>query len=372
MSDVRVRFAPSPTGSFHVGGARTALYNKIFADKFGGVFYLRIEDTDQLRFKENSVNELIESLAWLGITWDEGPSEQDLLDLKVKPEYANVYGKHGAYSYVQSKRRELYYQHVTELLERGLAYPVFVDGDVDLESGNVRFSKLSQALEIGRWREASKFMIKKAMNTGQPYYILLKLPRDGGTVVEDYLRGKIEFPWNRAHDLVILKPDGLPTYHMASVIDDHYMKTSHVIRGSEWLPSLPVHFFLYDCLEWGRPIFVHLPVILNPSGKGKMSKRNGQEILDLDGKTRVPIYVLDYKKEGYIPEAMCNFMALTGWNPKNEREIMSYDEIVSHFELKHIGKTGAAWNFKKLLSFNKEYMRAMSSEDFAYRAEKYM
>lgn len=370
MTEV-TRFAPSPTGHFHVGGARTALFNFVVARKTGGKFFLRIEDTDDARYQTYAVTELIQSLAWLGMSWDAGPTTDELISLSVNPELAIQFGKERLeHSYVQSKRSEIYTSLAMELMNRGEAYPVFTDREID-ESGT-KWSKLSALNNIGQWREASPFHIRKAMATGRDYYIMLRLPRYGGTVVHDTLRGDIEIPWNRKHDLVILKPNKLPTYHMASVIDDHFHGTTHVIRGSEWLDSLPVHKYLYGLFGWDAPKFTHLPLILNPSGKGKLSKRKGQEVKDLDGKTVVPTYTVDYMRQGFLAEAMINFLALVGWNPGDGKEILSLSEIVNRFDLARVNTTAARWNYKKLLHLNTNYISNLSDEQFADIAESFL
>ena len=366
---VRVRFAPSPTGRFHIGGARTALYNKLVSDKYGGKFYIRIEDTDRSRYSKEAATELIEALGWLGLNWDEGPTESELLELDVEPDMAKKYGKVVEQSYIQSKRKEIYAQYANQLLEAGKAYPVFTEEVLDTDGQSMRFSKLSELADLHKWRTANRFMVKKMLATGQPYYLMLKLPREDGITVYDELRGSIDIPWKKRHDSVIVKPDGMPTYHLASVVDDMLMNTTHVIRGEEWLSSLPLHFFLYESLGWDRPKFVHLPVILNPTGKGKMSKRAG--VKDGTGKD-VPVFVAEYKNRGFVPEALVNFMALTGWNPKSEQEFMTWDELVDKFDFSGINKTGAAWNYKKLLFFNRQYIKNMSADKFAKIVEEYL
>lgn len=368
-----VRFAPSPTGRFHVGGARTALYNKLFAEKSkNNSFFLRIEDTDQSRYMPSATTELIETLAWLGLTWDKGPSEDDLLDLNVEPWLAQKYGKVSeGFSYVQSKRTEIYKEYAQQLLDMNLAYPVFTEEIMDTDNVGKRFSKLSELVDLAKWRDAGKFMIKKMLATEQPHYLMLKLPRESTVTIYDGLRGQMEVRWRRQHDSVLLKPDGLPTYHLASVVDDHLMNTTHVIRGEEWLSSLPLHFFLYNTFGWDKPEFIHLPVILNPTGKGKMSKRNGQDIRDSEGRV-VPIFVKEYMDNGFLAEALVNFMALVGWNPKTEQEIMDWDELVYRFSFDGISKSGAAWNYKKLRHFNQEYIRKLSPDKFAELAERFV
>jgi glutamyl-tRNA synthetase len=374
---IRVRFAPSPTGSFHIGGARTALYNVLFVENMkrqgkDAEFFLRIEDTDQERYKPHAVSELIQTLDWLGYKWEAGPTAEELLKFEVDRLLVRKYGKPWTgQSYVQSERKDIYGNLAKELLERKLAYPVFTDARIDKADGKRGWAKLSETAQVGQFREASPFMIQSAIATGRQYFLMLKLPRGGSATVTDYLRGDIKIPWKRQHDLVILKPDGMPTYHFASVVDDHQMGVTHVIRGAEWLDSLPVHFYLYRIFEWDRPEFVHLPLILNPSGKGKMSKRNGQDIKDGHGRV-VPTFTVDYMRAGFIPSALNNFLALTGWNPKDGGEIMSWDELIEKFSLENINTTAAAWNYGKLLSFNQQHIKRMPESEFAEIAERFI
>lgn len=357
MSDIVVRFAPSPTGGFHVGGARTALYNWLYARKNGGKFLLRIEDTDQKRYKENAVTELIQSLTWLGIDWDFGPTTQELIELGVDNSMAKRYGKGAEQnSFVQSKRNEIYQSYVIMLIENDMAYRVFSDeADEDIDKDD--FAVASKEMKLNIWREASPFMIRKALQAGRPYHVRLKMPREDDIVCNDYLRGDIRFKFHREKDFVIQKTDGGTTYHLASVIDDHLMGTTHVIRGEEWLSSLPKHYYLYECFGWTPPTFIHTASILNPSGKGKMSKR---DVVAKDGKTKVPTFVMDYKRKGFLPEALINFMSLTGWNPKNGVEFMSKEDLIGLFNLDGLSVRGATWDYNKLLHFNKQWMRTVS------------
>lgn len=372
---IRVRYAPSPTGLFHVGGARTALYNKLIAEQLGGKFLIRIEDTDQGRYNPDAVSDLLSGLEWLGLDWDEGPGYEELINLGVSDENAKRWSRPSEQPYVQSNRKDIYGKYAHELVGRGLAYPVFTDEEMDLE-GTVRFSKLSELHDIGRWREESDFIIERAMQTGRPYYIMLKLPREGNAICNDYLREPIVYPWRREHDIVILKPDGLPTYHMASVIDDHAMQITHVIRGSEWLDSLPIHHYLYEVFGWTeeQPTFIHLPLILNPTGKGKMSKR---ETRAPDGSV-VPVFVNQYKERGFIKEALINFMALTGWHPKSgtayyrEDGIFTWSELVNAFSFDGINLSAATWDYKRLLNLNQRYIQNLSGESFVELAMSFL
>lgn len=366
---VRVRYAPSPTGGFHVGGARTALYNKVIVDQLGGEFIIRIEDTDSDRYVEGAVDELFSGLEWLGLDWSEGPNYDELIRLKVPEQDAKRWARAVDQPYVQSSRKELYQKYAHGLIEKGLAYPVFTDEEID-DTGKTRWSKLSELADIGRWRVESDFMISRAMATGRPYYIMLKLPREGNALCHDFLRAPIEYPWRREHDIVILKPSGLPTYHFASVIDDHYMKITHVIRGSEWLSSLPVHHYLYEALGWKdeQPVFVHLPLILNPTGKGKMSKR---ETRAPNGEL-VPVFVKQYREKGFIKEALINFMALTGWSPKNNKEILSWYDLLELFDLRNINLSAAVWDYRRLLNLNQRYLQIIPEAEFVRLAMQFI
>lgn len=369
---VKVRYAPSPTGPYqHVGGIRTALFNYIFAKRNNGKFFIRIEDTDQKRYNNNAVSDLIDSLVWLGLDWDEGPSENDLIDLGVSQHYAQMYGKKSEQSYVQSKRNDKYYIYAHNLIESGHAYPVFSDDSI--EESEPDKVEARQKMNIYRWRMASPFMSRKAMSTGQPYHIRLRMPREDDYIVcRDYLRGDVKFNYRKLYDPVILKSpvDGvaIPSYHLAHVVDDHLMQTTHVLRGEEWLSSLPYHKYLFDCFGWDAPIYVHLPVILNPTGKGKMSKR---ETRSGTGEV-VPVFLNQYKSNGYLPEAMINFMSLIGWSPGNDREILNFDDIIDLFSLDRINRTGAKWDIRKLKSMNNHYIRHMPLDRFAMEAERFV
>ena len=365
---VRVRYAPSPTGLQHVGGARTALFNYLFAKHNNGKFILRIEDTDQKRYNPYAVLELLNAFNWLGIEWDEGPSEQELLKLNVPNHAAKKFGKKSKIPYVQSNRLELYKEAALRLVDEGNAYYVFAE-ELDENDSNMKFSKASATMRLDAWRNASKFMVKKAMKTGKPYHIRLKLPRDGFVEINDGLRGSILFWWSRQKDPVILKTDAFPTYHLAMAVDDHLMEISHVIRGEEWISSLPRHWFLYKALGWNPPKFYHTASILNPSGKGKMSKRRA---VAKDGSTPVPTYVSDYKKLGYVKEALINFMALTGWNPGDtNREMFTIDELVDIFDLNRLNTTPASWNYDKLRKMNHSWIKILPNREIIKRISEY-
>lgn len=334
--DIRVRFAPSPTGYLHVGGARTALFNYLFAKATGGKFLLRIEDTDRTRFQEDSLREIFESLRWLGLQWDEGPE---------------VGGPVGPY--IQSERLPLYKEHADKLLAEGHAYKCFCTSE-RLEQ--MRKEKEARKEQHGGYdrhcRDLSAEEVQKNIDEGKPYVIRLKAPLDGSIAFEDMVRGIIETPATMVDDTVLLKTDGFPTYHLASVVDDHHMNISHVMRGDEWIASTPRHVLLYKAFGWTAPIFAHLPVILSPDG-GKLSKRKGAAS------------VMDYKKAGYLPEALVNFLSLLGWNPGDDREIMTLDEIIAAFAADRISSKPSVFDEQKLEWVNGQYMEKYPADKLA-------
>jgi len=334
--NTRVRFAPSPTGYLHVGGARTALFNYLFAKAVGGRFLLRIEDTDRTRFQEDSLKEIFESLRWLGLDWDEGPEKG---------------GKFGPY--IQSERLSIYKEHAEKLLSEGAAYKCFCTSE-RLEK--VRMEKELRKEQHGGYdrkcRELSAEEVQKNIDEGKPYVVRLKAPLEGVISFEDAVRGIIETPVNMVDDTVLLKTDGFPTYHLASVVDDHFMEISHVMRGDEWIASTPRHVLLYKAFGWEQPVFAHLPVILSPSG-GKLSKRKGAAS------------VMDYKKGGFLPEALVNFLALLGWNPGDDRELMSLAEITESFTMKKISSKPSVFDEQKLEWMNGQYMENYDSSKLA-------
>jgi glutamyl-tRNA synthetase len=293
---VRTRFAPSPTGFLHVGGLRTALYNYLFAKKHNGQFILRIEDTDQTRIVPGAVENLIETLKWAGIEFDEGPFKG---------------GPFGPY--IQSQRLELYHKHALELVEKGYAYYCFCSPE-RLEKMRQEQIKLGQPPKYdGTCRRLTSDEVKKKLDEGLPKTIRMKIPEWGELKFNDLIRGDVTINFKVLDDQILLKSDGFPTYHLAVVVDDHYMKISHVIRGEEWLPSTPKHILLYDYFQWEKPYFAHLPLLLNPD-RTKLSKRQGD------------VAVEDYRAKGYLPEAVVNFIALLGWNPEmkgNSSRLMS-------------------------------------------------
>ncbi|WP_277656757.1 glutamate--tRNA ligase [Seleniivibrio woodruffii] len=331
MSDkpIRVRFAPSPTGYLHVGGARTALFNYLFAKKTGGTFLLRIEDTDRTRFQEDSLKEIFESLKWLGIEWTEGP------------ERGGEYGP-----YIQSERLDIYKKYAQTLWNSGQAYPCFCTPE--------RLEKVRKEKELRKemhggydrkCRDMSKEESQALIDAGTPYVLRLKAPLEGTISFVDGIRGEIETPVTMVDDTVLMKTDGYPTYHLASVVDDHLMEISHVLRGDEWIASTPRHILLYKAFGWQPPVIAHLPVILSPDG-GKLSKRKGAAS------------VMDYKRGGYLPEALVNFLSLLGWNPGDDREIMGIQEIIDAFDMGRISAKPSVFDEDKLTWVNSQYMES--------------
>ncbi|HUI91873.1 MAG TPA: glutamate--tRNA ligase [Chitinivibrionales bacterium] len=337
---VRVRFAPSPTGYLHVGGARTALFNYLFAKHTNGTFILRIEDTDRNRFVEGALREIYGSLKWLGLTWDEGP------------EAGGNFGP-----YVQSERLDLYKKNAQALLDKSLAYPCFCTPQ-RLEEVRKEREKAKMLTSYDRHcRDLSKEEIQKNLDENKPFVVRLKIPHDRNIVFTDMIRGSIEYKSEVLDDFVLLKSDGYPTYHLANVVDDHEMEISHVLRGDDWIASTPRHILLYEALGWTPPLFAHMPVILDPSG-GKLSKRKGAAS------------VMDYKNAGILPDALFNFLALLGWAPGggDEREKMTREEIIQAFSLEKISPKGAVLDEKKLDWMNGQYLAESSAESLAPEA----
>jgi len=329
---VRVRFAPSPTGFLHVGGLRTALYNYLFAKHHGGAFLLRIEDTDQSRKVEGAVENLIATLDWAGIHYDEGPNRD---------------GGHGPY--IQSQRLELYNKYATQLVEAGKAYYCFCTPERLQE---VRKQQSAQKLSPkydGHCRNLPADEAKQRRQSGETSVVRMKIPEGGETAFEDIIRGRVAIANVILDDQVILKSDGFPTYHLAVVVDDHLMEITHIIRGEEWLPSTPKHVLLYQYFGWEMPKFAHLPLLLNPD-KSKLSKRQGD------------VAVEEYRAKGYHPEAIVNFVAFLGWNPGDEREVFSMDGLVKEFTLERVGKAGAVFNIEKLDWFQEQHKQRKYKE----------
>ena len=346
---VRVRFAPSPTGPLHIGGVRTALFNYLFAKKNNGVFFLRIEDTDQNRFVPGAEEYIMEALEWLGIA----PDETIGINEKFGP-------------YRQSERKDLYQQYAVELINSGNAYYAFDTAEaldaarkLEEEQGNTFIynhhnrEKLDTSLVISADQTAQRIAF------GEHYVIRFKTPVNETLHLHDIIRGDVKFETNLLDDKVLFKSDGMPTYHLANIVDDHLMETSHVIRGEEWLPSMPLHVLLYRAFGWEAPEFAHLPLIMKPVGNGKLSKRDGD-------KMGFPVFPLDwksaegvssgYREKGFFPEAVINFLALLGWNDGTDKELFSLEELVEAFDLNRVHKSGAKFDPEKNKWFNHQYL----------------
>lgn len=348
---VRVRFAPSPTGALHIGGVRTALYNYLFAKQHGGDLILRIEDTDSQRFVPGAEAYIIESLTWLGIKFDEGVS---------------FGGKYGPYR--QSERKEIYKQYVDQLLNEGLAYIAF-DTPSELEEkrsviANFQYDA-STRLQMRNSLTLSADETKALVDAGNQYVVRIKIEPNENIVVNDLIRGEVVINSSVLDDKVLYKSaDNLPTYHLANIVDDHLMEVTHVIRGEEWLPSAPLHVLLYRFLGWTdtMPSFAHLPLLLKPEGNGKLSKRDGDRL----GFPVFPLQWTDpvsgdissgYRESGYLPEALVNFLALLGWNPGNDQELLAMEELIQLFSLAHCSKSGAKFDYEKGKWFNHQYIQ---------------
>lgn len=353
---VRVRFAPSPTGPLHIGGVRTALYNYLFARHNGGEMILRIEDTDSRRFVPGAEDYINEALAWLGIKIDEGVREG---------------GPHGPYR--QSERRDIYREHVRMLLDAGKAYIAF-DTPEELQAAREATPNFQyDASTRGQMRNSltiSAEEVERRIAEGEPYVVRFKIEPGREIAVDDLLRGRVTINSSVLDDKVLYKSaDDLPTYHLANIVDDHLMEVSHVIRGEEWLPSAPLHFLLYEAFGWSdsRPEFVHLPLLLKPDGKGKLSKRDGDRL-------GFPVFPLDwrdpqsgdlthgYREGGYLPEAVVNFLALLGWNPGDDTELMDMAELIKRFSIEHCSRSGAKFAYEKGRWFNHEYIQKLDPE----------
>jgi len=342
--EIRTRFAPSPTGYLHVGGLRTALYSYCFAKKNNGKFILRIEDTDQKRYVEGAIESLLRSLYWAGLVPDEGVSFDDRQNIIQKGDCGG--------SFKQSERLDIYRRHADELLENGHAYHCFCTEE-RLEEMR-RFQELNKLPTgyDGQCSHLDPVEAKKRASAGEKNVIRMKMPKEGKTAFNDLVRGDVEFQNALIDDQVLVKADGFPTYHLAVVVDDHYMNVTHIIRGEEWLSSVPKHLQLYKYFGWETPLMAHIPLILNPD-KSKLSKRQGD------------VAVEDYIKKGYLKEAIINFIAFLGWNPGDDRELFTLEELVNEFTLEKVGKSGAVFNLEKLDWFNREYMKKKSIEELA-------
>lgn len=358
---MRLRFAPSPTGALHIGGVRTALYNYLLTRRHGGTFILRIEDTDQTRYVPGAEEYIMEALDWCGMTPDEGPRQG---------------GEYGPYR--QSERKDLYAQYAQQLLDNGQAYYAF-DSAEELQAQRAAYE---QRKDVFRYDSSTRTQLRNSLTcsaeeskeliAGGAYTIRLKIPVDEKITVNDEVRGAVTFNSNELDDKVILKSDGMPTYHLANIVDDHLMKITHVIRGEEWLPSTAHHLYLYRFLGWESemPTFAHLPLILKPSGKGKLSKRDGSKL-------GIPVFPLSWKgatpedsftgfrEYGFLPEAAINFLAFLGWNPGTEQEMFSMKELEQSFALDRVSKGGARFDFDKALWYNQQYLIQSSNDELA-------
>jgi glutamyl-tRNA synthetase len=330
---IRTRFAPSPTGYLHIGGLRTALYNFLFAKKHGGKLVLRIEDTDRTRLVEGALPSLLKTLKATGVVPDEGP-------------------------YLQSERLKLYQEHAEMLLESGHAYRCFCSRE-RLEEMRKGQEAAHQPVKYDRaCLSLAGEEVKSRLEKQEPHVVRLKVP-DGETSFDDVIRGRITIPNREVDDQVLLKSDGFPTYHLAVVVDDHLMKITHVIRGEEWLSSTPKHLMLYRAFGWEAPAFAHLPLILNPD-RSKLSKRQGD------------VAVEDYLAKGYLPEALVNFVALLGWNPKADQELYTLKELTKLFDLEKVNKAGAVFNLEKLQWMNGQYLRRLTSKEIANKCQPFL
>ncbi len=327
MNKIRFRFAPSPTGFLHIGSLRTILFNYLAAKSMGGKLILRIEDTDQKRKVEGAVESLIKILDWLSIPFDEGP---------------HIGGDFGPY--IQSQRQEIYNKYIKKLIDQGKAYYCFCTPE-RLEQMRKEQAKQKLPPRYDRvCRKLSPEEVEERIKRGEKFVIRQKMPTQGEVIVRDELRGEIKFKASELEDHVLIKSDGIPTYQFASVVDDHLMQISHVIRGEEWIPSLPKNILLYKAFDWQPPKFYHMPLTLNKEG-GKLSKRHGD------------VAVEDYKKKGYLPEALINFSVLLGWHPKDDREIFSREELIKEFKLEDMGTSPAVFDIEKLDYLNGYYIR---------------
>ncbi|OGO41238.1 MAG: glutamate--tRNA ligase [Chloroflexi bacterium RBG_16_58_14] len=348
MKAVRVRMAPSPTGRTHIGSGRTALYNYLFARQRGGQFILRIEDTDQKRFVPGAEQELVESLRWLGLDWDEGP---------------DIGGPNAPYH--QSQRREIYQQHARQLIERGHAYYCFCTPGRLEEVRQQQRAQKGPLLYDGTCRKLDPDEADSRVAAGERYVVRFKTPKEGSITVRDYLRGDISIENKNLDDYILVKSDGLALYHLAAMVDDHLMDITHVLRGSEWLSTFPLHAHIIRAFGWQEPVWVHLSVFLKPSGKGKMSKRETSQLMQ-DGYS---IFISDLESLGYIPEAVVNWIALMGWSYDSSTEFFSMPALIEKFSLDKLNPAPAAINFTKLDHFNGLHIRSLPLDDLAMRLQ---
>ncbi|GAB4451722.1 MAG: glutamate--tRNA ligase [Anaerolineales bacterium] len=350
MKPARTRMAPSPTGRFHLGGARTALFDYLLARKTGGQFILRLEDTDQKRFVPGAEEEIIRSLDWLGLTPDESPV------------HGGPYGP-----YRQTERREIYRHYASLLVEKGHAYPCFCTPErLEQSRQEQQARKVERVKYDGLCRRIDPAEAARRIRAGEKHVIRFKMPQEGVTIAHDHLRGDIVTENKYLDDYVLLKSDGLPTYHLAAMVDDHEMKITHVMRGSEWLSTFPLHVNIVRAFGWEEPVWIHLSVFLKPSGKGKMSKRESAQAI----KDGYSIFVDDMKDLGYIPEGVLNWIALMGWGVP-ENDVMTLDEMIERFSIDSLTPSPAAINFQKLDHFNGTHIRLLTTEDLSARIKPY-
>ncbi|MDD2635721.1 MAG: glutamate--tRNA ligase [Bacteroidales bacterium] len=354
----RVRFAPSPTGPLHIGGVRTALFNYLFAKKNNGTMILRIEDTDQNRYVEGAEEYIMDSLNWCGIKIDEGIREG---------------GDFGPYR--QSERKDIYGKYAKLLLDSGWAY-MAIDTPEELnklrleaeQNKDLFVYNFESRKHLKNSLTMSNDEVQKMLSDNIPYVLRFKMPENRMLKLNDIIRGEVKFNTSELDDKVLMKTDGLPTYHLANIVDDHLMEITHVIRGEEWLPSLPLHFLLYEAFGWKAPEFAHLPLILKPTGKGKLSKRDGDKmgfpVFPTEWKIGEEVY-RGYREDGYFPEALVNMLALLGWNPGTEQEIFSMEQLISEFSLDRVGKSGSRFDPEKTKWFNHQYLVEKSGEEIA-------
>lgn len=363
---VRVRFAPSPTGPLHIGGVRTALFNYLFAKKHQGDFLLRIEDTDQNRFVPGAEEYIIESLEWLGISYDEGPGKEK-----------------EAGPYRQSERKNIYREYAEKLIDSGAAYYAF-DSQETLDQ--LRKEKENQGETFSyNWENRNRLSnslvlsqqeVQEKLDSGTAYVIRFKSPENEQLILNDLIRGEIKVDSAILDDKILFKSDGMPTYHLANIVDDYLMKISHVIRGEEWLPSLPLHYLLYRAFGWEAPKFAHLPLILKPSGHGKLSKRDGDKlgfpVFPLEWKSESGEISSGYRENGYLTEAVINMLAFLGWNPGTEQELFSLEELIEDFDLRKVNKSGAKFDPDKTKWFQNQYFQKLSTDEITSRLKEYL
>jgi len=354
--NTRVRFAPSPTGPLHIGGVRTALFNYLFAKKHGGDFIIRIEDTDQTRFVPQAESYIMEALDWLNIPADESPISE---------------GNYGPYR--QSERKHLYKQYADHLIKEGKAYYAFDTADALNEhrknheaQGKTFIYNWHNRLKLTNSLALSEVDVQERLDRNEPYVIRFLSPQDETLHLEDIIRGEMEIDTKILDDKVLFKSDGMPTYHLANIVDDHLMDITHVIRGEEWLPSLALHVLLYRAFGWDAPQFAHLPLIMKPVGKGKLSKRDGEAggfpVFPLEWETGNGATLSGYRESGYLPEAVVNMLAFLGWNPGTEQELFSMDTLIEAFSLERVNKAGAKFDPEKAKWFQQQYFQQQDED----------